>query len=230
MKKKFTLIELLVVIAIIAILAAMLLPALNQARSRARAITCVSQQKQMASYIQSYLDAYNNSIWGWVPGKSYAWSRPLNAFVTGQDVNITAADKIYFCPDALYPATEAGPEWRTIGMYWAEQALPPMYQSASGHPTGINYTKVRNASAFPLTGDANRIESSLPTSYTVHGSKRDNFWSLHNGFGNVSFYDGHVQALKPLAWKEMLVTIWTDSSSAVPADFKCVENGVWKGI
>ena len=54
--KKFTLIELLVVIAIIAILAAILMPALSSARERAKASQCVSNLKSLATAVQSYTD------------------------------------------------------------------------------------------------------------------------------------------------------------------------------
>ena len=62
MKKRFTLIELLVVIAIIAILAAILLPALQSARARAQGTTCINNQKQLVTTAQMYVDDHRG-IW-----------------------------------------------------------------------------------------------------------------------------------------------------------------------
>jgi len=62
MKKGFTLIELLVVIAIIAILAAILFPVFAQAREKARAITCTSNQKQMGLALMQYLQDNDESF------------------------------------------------------------------------------------------------------------------------------------------------------------------------
>ena len=72
MKKSFTLIELLVVIAIIAILAAILMPALSQARERGKTTTCINNMKSFGVAIGAYADDFTTYPW---PADK-AWSLP----------------------------------------------------------------------------------------------------------------------------------------------------------
>lgn len=66
-KQKFTLIELLVVIAIIAILAGILMPALSSARERAKATSCVNNQKEIGLGMLQYANNARDVIWLWHP-------------------------------------------------------------------------------------------------------------------------------------------------------------------
>ncbi len=78
--KTFTLIELLVVIAIIAILAAMLLPALNMAREKSRAIKCMANLKDLGTTHHMYTSTYDDFI---MPACSPGWPLYYNAAYPG---------------------------------------------------------------------------------------------------------------------------------------------------
>ncbi len=75
--KPFTLIELLVVIAIIAILAAMLLPALQSARERGRSTACISNLKSLGTYSMFYVDTMDNYL---MPQSTVGWKKSYESW------------------------------------------------------------------------------------------------------------------------------------------------------
>ena len=99
MKKSFTLIELLVVIAIIAILAGMLLPALNNARQKALTATCASKLKNIGTFLFMYSGDCRRLPVGYIGDTiKRNWQREIDEYRYGTTDDKKFDKKLYLCP------------------------------------------------------------------------------------------------------------------------------------
>lgn len=106
MKKphSFTLIELLVVVAIIAILAAMLLPALGSAKESAKKIACISNLRQAGVAVMGYVS--DNAEWLPLAYANFNWASGVEGRIWCDDLavyDVTAASKVLACPAEKNP-------------------------------------------------------------------------------------------------------------------------------
>ena len=236
--QRFTLIELLVVIAIIAILAAMLMPALGQARNAAKDSSCVSNLKQQIMGFQSYVDAND----GWLIAglnqrtgseNTHPWSSVVASIVCGMpDPSLSFASAkvnypLFSCPSEPQPiGSSTKGNFFSYGHYAVNALLCGYNQvnttyrprkASSVTKPGIALTildTVNRASPYFATIGSDPVVGCEIATRHGSGAVRLNGTNVHycldGQYINGAYLDGHARKIQRTEWKEFNGTLSRD--------------------